>query len=52
MEVSPLIHCLAAVIGAIYLGLWEEAAMLVVIFSLGELMESYASDKARNALEH
>lgn len=41
---------IAAVIGAIYLGLWEEAAGLVVIFSLGELMESYASDKARNAI--
>lgn len=41
---------IAAVIGAIYLGLWEEAAELVVIFSLGELMESYASDKARNAI--
>lgn len=41
---------IVAVIGAIYLGLWEEAAMLVVIFSLGELMESYASDKARNAI--
>lgn len=41
---------IVGVIGAIYLGLWEEAATLVVIFSLGELMESYASDKARNAI--
>lgn len=49
---SPSINTLhiAAVIGAIYLGLWGEAAGLVVIFSLGELMESYASDKARNAI--
>ncbi|MFA1038585.1 cation-transporting P-type ATPase, partial [Staphylococcus aureus] len=37
---------IVAVLGAIYLGLLEEAAMLVVIFSLGELMESYASNKA------
>ncbi len=39
-----------ATIGAIYLGLWEEAALLVVIFSLGEVMEAYAVDKARGAI--
>lgn len=38
-------------IGAIYLGLWEEAAMLVVIFSLGEVLESYAVDKARGSIQ-
>ncbi|MZZ00275.1 heavy metal translocating P-type ATPase [Enterococcus faecalis] len=41
---------IVAVLGAIYLGLLEEAAMLVVIFSLGELMESYAADKARDSI--
>jgi Cd2+/Zn2+-exporting ATPase len=34
-------------VGAISLGLWEEAASLVVIFSWGEVMEVYASDRAR-----
>lgn len=38
-------------IGAIYLGLWEEAALLVVIFSLGEVLESYAVDKARGSIQ-
>lgn len=38
-------------IGAIYLGLWEEAALLVVIFSLGEALESYAVDKARGSIQ-
>jgi Cd2+/Zn2+-exporting ATPase len=37
--------------GAIWLGLWEEAASLVVIFSLGEVMEVFASDKARRNLK-
>nr|WP_265331445.1 hypothetical protein [Staphylococcus epidermidis] len=41
---------IVAVLGAIYLGLLEEAAMLVVIFSLGELMESYAANKARDSI--
>lgn len=39
-----------AVIGAIALGVVEEAAMLVVIFSLGEAMEAYATDKARGSI--
>ncbi|MCC9052791.1 cadmium-translocating P-type ATPase [Microbacterium sp. F2E] len=39
-----------AVIGAIALGVIEEAAMLVVIFSLGEAMEAYATDKARGSI--
>ncbi len=37
-------------IGAIYLGLWEEAAGLVVIFSLGEVLEAYAVDKTRESI--
>lgn len=38
-------------IGAIYLGLWEEAAGLVVIFSLGDVLEAYAVDKARGSIQ-
>lgn len=39
-----------AAIGAITLGVIEEAAILVVIFSLGEAMEAYATDKARGSI--
>lgn len=37
-------------IGAIALGLWEEAAVLVFIYSLGDVLEAYAVDRARGAL--
>ena len=37
-------------IGAIALGLWEEAAILVFIYSLGDVLEAYAVDRARGAL--
>lgn len=40
----------AATAGAIALGLREEAAMLVVIFSLGEVLEEYVSDRARGSI--
>ncbi len=36
--------------GAIILGLWEEAAVLVFIYSLGDVLEAYAVDRARGAL--
>ena len=39
-----------AAFGAIALGVIEEAAALVVIFSLGEAMEAYATDKARGSI--
>ena len=39
-----------ATVGAITLGLWEEAALLVVVFSLGEVLEGYAVEKARGAM--
>jgi len=38
-------------IGAIILGLWEEAALLVLIYSLGDVLEAYAVDHARGALK-
>jgi len=40
----------AAAIGALALGRVEEAAELVVIFSLGEVLESYAADRARGSI--
>ncbi|MCL5959208.1 MAG: cadmium-translocating P-type ATPase [Chloroflexi bacterium] len=49
MTINALL--VAAALGAIYLGLWEEAAGLVVIFSLGEVLEAYAVDKARGSIQ-
>lgn len=37
-------------VGAIALGLWEEAALLVLIYSLGDVLEAYAVDRARGAI--
>lgn len=37
-------------IGAILLGLWEEAAILVFVYSLGDILEHYAVDRARGAV--
>ena len=39
-----------AAIGAIALGVIEEAALLVVVFSLGEVLEDYAADRARGSI--
>jgi Cd2+/Zn2+-exporting ATPase len=40
-----------AVTGAMLIGEWAEAAIVVVLFSLGEALEGYAADQARGALE-
>jgi len=40
-----------AVVGAALIGEWAEAAIVVVLFSLGEALEGYAADQARGALE-
>lgn len=40
----------AGALGAISLGLWEEAALLVLIYSLGDVLEAYAADRVRNAV--
>lgn len=37
-------------VGAILLGFWEEAALLVFVYSLGDVLEAYAVDKARGAI--
>ncbi len=40
-----------AAIGAIALGLWEEAALLVFVYSLGSVLESYAVGRARDSIK-
>ena len=40
-----------AVVGAVAIGEWAEAAIVVILFSLGESMEAYAADRTRRALE-
>ncbi|MDQ3403886.1 MAG: hypothetical protein M3548_10890, partial [Actinomycetota bacterium] len=40
-----------AVAGAIPLGKWVEAACVVVIFSLGMVLESYVADRARKSIQ-
>ncbi len=42
---------LAATAGALLLNLWEEAAVLVIVFSLGGVLETFAVDRARNSLK-
>jgi Cd2+/Zn2+-exporting ATPase len=48
LTISTLLVVAAA--GAVALGVIEEAAVLVVVFSLGEVLEGYASDRARRAI--
>lgn len=38
-------------LGAIILGQWEEAAILVFIYSLGDVLEAYALSRARGAVK-
>jgi Zn2+/Cd2+-exporting ATPase len=39
-----------AVVGALVIGAWVEAGMVVVLFSLGESLEGYATARARGAI--
>ena len=39
-----------AVTGAVLIGEWAEAAIVVVLFSLGEALEGYAAEQARGAV--
>lgn len=40
----------AGALGAISLGLWEEAALLVFIYLLGDVLEAFAVDRARGSI--
>jgi len=52
MNLTPTIHLLMLIgsVGAMMLGLWGESAVLIFVYSLGDVLESYAVDKARGAL--
>ncbi|MCX5831547.1 MAG: heavy metal translocating P-type ATPase [Deltaproteobacteria bacterium] len=52
VNLTPTIHLLMLIGsgGAMALGLWGEAAVLIFVYSLGDVLESYAVDKARGAI--
>ena len=39
-----------AIIGAMIIGHWEEAAEIIVLFTLAELLEAFSMDKARQSI--
>lgn len=39
-----------AIIGAAFIGQWEEAATVVVLFALGNALQSYTLDRTRNSI--
>ncbi|NLE10064.1 MAG: cation-translocating P-type ATPase [Actinobacteria bacterium] len=51
-NLTPTIHLLMLIGagGAMALGMWQESAILIFVYSLGDVLESYAVDKARGAL--
>jgi Cd2+/Zn2+-exporting ATPase len=51
-RLSPDMNLLmsAAVIGAVFIDAWDEAASVVFLFSLSELLESYSIARARRAI--
>lgn len=53
MNLTPTIHLLMLIgaTGAMVLGMWYEAAILIFVYSLGDVLESYAVDKARGAIK-
>jgi len=52
VNLTPTIHLLMLIGsgGAMLLGMWGEAAVLIFVYSLGDVLESYAVDKARGAI--
>jgi Zn2+/Cd2+-exporting ATPase len=51
-NLTATIHLLMLIgsVGALALGMWAEAAILIFVYSLGDVLESYAVDKARGAI--
>lgn len=43
---------MVAVIGAVAIGEWPEAAMVTFLFALAEMIEAYSLDRARNAIRN
>lgn len=39
-----------AIVGALFIGQWPEAAMVTVLFGVAELIEGYSLDRARHAI--
>jgi Cd2+/Zn2+-exporting ATPase len=52
LNLTPTIHLLMLIGsgGAMILGMWSESAILIFVYSLGDVLESYAVDKARGAI--
>ena len=52
VNLTPTIHLLMLIGsgGAMLLGMWAESAILIFVYSLGDVLESYAVDKARGAI--
>jgi Cd2+/Zn2+-exporting ATPase len=42
---------MVAVIGAVVIGQWPEAAMVTFLFAVAEMIEAYSLDRARNAIQ-
>ncbi|RMF97839.1 MAG: cadmium-translocating P-type ATPase [Candidatus Schekmanbacteria bacterium] len=41
-----------AILGAVFIGEWEEGAMVVFLFSLGNVLQNYTMDKTRNSIRY
>ena len=51
LNINETVLLLIAVVAACVLGEYFEAAVVTVLFRIGELMEDYASDKSRKSIE-
>lgn len=50
-EITEALLLVIAVVAACFLGEFFEAAMVAVLFRIGEVMEDYASDRSRKSIE-